>query len=284
VAVTLHVVEDELPASGLVSWMTLTSGSGGNYIYKDSKNKVSRWNDLSGKGNHAMQSVGSKKPLYAPKGLGTSPALQFNGLSRLMFAAKAPGITGGAPFKEKTIGIVFRTGANFKTRQMLYEQGSVKRGLSVYIDTDSTLYVNAWNMAGDSGSKPWGPVYAKTAVKTNTLYFVEMVFDQPNGKLSGYLNGTLFGSATGLGVLSNDPGPGVIGGVYQKVYSHDGKQAVIKGFAGLLAEFMYYSRVLTDVERATIEGIMAAKYSLGSSSSVGTQEAPEEVEVEIDSP
>ena len=227
VTVALTVVKDALPSTGLVSWLALSGSSNttksvGTYIYKDAKGKVSRWIDLSGQKNNAMQNVSSKKPEYVAKGLGTLPALQFAGPSRLMFPAKAKGITGGAPFKTKTIGIVFKTGTSFSSRQMVYEQGSQKHGINIYVDTDSALYLNAWNLANDSGVKSWGPVYAKTTVSVNTLYFVELVYDQPNGKLLGYLNGVEIGPATGLGILANDTGPGVIGGVYQKTYCHDG--------------------------------------------------------------
>ncbi len=265
VAVSLYVVQDRLPSDGLVSWLTLSSGTGstgstGGYIYKDAKGKVSRWIDNSGKKNNAMQGVSTKKPQYIAKGLGSSPALQFTGLSRLMFAAKAPGITGGAPFKTKTIGVVFKTGASFKDRQMIYEQGSNKRGLSIYVDIDGLLYVNAWNLTTGSGSSVWGPVYASTTVTPNTLYFVELVYDQPNGKLTGYLNGKSFVATGKLGVLTNDSGPGVLGGVYQKTYCHDGKQA--SGFVGLLVEFMYYNQVLSDIDRATVESLMSAKYGI----------------------
>ena len=106
------------------------------------------------------------------------------------------------PFVQRTLGLWFRTSDDVTTRQVLWEEGGGTRGLSIYVD-QGFVYVNGWNLENDDfgTTTPWGPRFVRTAINQNTFYHVALVFDQPAGEISGFLDGNSFGKATAVGKL-----------------------------------------------------------------------------------
>jgi len=56
---------DELPVAGASMWLRADRG-----LVRDSEGGVSKWSDLSGNGNHVVQGIASKRPVFTESGLG----------------------------------------------------------------------------------------------------------------------------------------------------------------------------------------------------------------------
>lgn len=187
---------------------------------------LATWPDISGNGINATQASAGQRPTFYNNNLqkhNCHPMVSFDGSNGNMLMADNALINTGGPYTEKTITVGFRTGSNVTTRQVIYEQGGTTRGINIYIQ-NNLIYVSAWNYPNDGPNSPWTFKNVNTGIVANTIYYVSLILDQPKGELRGYLNGKLFGTATGVGTLyahSSDIG---IGRRTQDAYFHTGGQ------------------------------------------------------------
>jgi hypothetical protein len=180
------------------------------------------------------------------------------------------GITGQkdlAPYIGKTVELWFNA-EDVSSRQVLYEQGGQTNGLNVYIE-GGKLYVGAWNKGrGQSPSPnqpatPWGPLFVSTDIEAGTTYMVDLVLDCDlsafGGTLKGYIDGLLFGTASGAGRLLYHPGQAAIGAMRNdSLFSPDsGVAGDGFSFEGVIDEVSLYNYALG-------EGQVALHYELGS--------------------
>ena len=224
------------------------------------KGGVSYCPDLSGVISGASQRTKSKQPLLATDSgqLNGKPAMTFDGKMNLLLPSFSQ-INKQGPFDEKTIFVVFRTGADVTTRQVIYAQGSKKAGLNIYIEK-SYICMSAWNTAKNKESVPiWGPVAISAAVASGTTYYATMVFNQPDDSLSGYLNGAPMAAASGFGQIASSPDQGSIGGIY-KTSLFGSTKGKTKGFNGKIAEFWYYDAALETSELDILHAYFNTKY------------------------
>ena len=231
-------------------------------ITVNSKGMVSFCPDLSGSIDGASQRSKSKQPLLYEDTLGLFngyPAFSFNQKSNLLLPSTSK-INSAGPYDEKTVCIVFRSGTDVAKRQILYEEGGKKSGLNIYV-ANSTLYMGAWNTKNKQGVTTWGPMFLSTGISSQSLYVAIFVLDQPNGTMTGYLNGSIFSSVTGAGELSGDPEQGSIGGI-NKTTQYNSTQGATKGFGGYVAEFWYYNNALAATDVASLYNYMKTKYGL----------------------
>ncbi|RME95556.1 MAG: hypothetical protein D6766_03010 [Verrucomicrobia bacterium] len=136
--------------------------------------------------------------------------------------------------------------------QVLYEQGGITRGISIYIrgtqpgpnPAQAELWINTLNRAEEAwgGSMPYDatdasgnilspngdPVAVHTTIEAGKLYHLVAVIegddsapDSFNGTLKGYLNGQLFGTATGVHILYNHTDDVAIGARNEECPFHD---------------------------------------------------------------
>jgi len=71
-----------IPLANLKLWLKADAG-----ITKDGSNYVSQWDDMSGNGNHAVQSTGGSQPLWVDNQLNGKPVLRFDGIDDFMNSA-----------------------------------------------------------------------------------------------------------------------------------------------------------------------------------------------------
>lgn len=152
--------------------------------------------------------------------------------------------------EERTISITFNTD-DVTSTQVLYEEGATVRGLVIYID-DGLLYIGGWNIpTSESG---WNPVFISTPISAGVDNTVSLVLNgdetvQP-GALSGFLNGSQFGSAAGSQLWSHGGGIG-IGATNGSTILHTGNSTESNFFTGTIDNFSIYNRALTESELAT---------------------------------
>ncbi len=74
-------IADPKEVGGLVLWLDAADA---NSITKDASNKVSKWNDKSGKNLNAEQSDASAQPIYKATAVNQLPGIVFNGTTTVM--------------------------------------------------------------------------------------------------------------------------------------------------------------------------------------------------------
>lgn len=151
---------------------------------------------------------------------------------------------------DRTIALTFNAD-DVTSTQVLYEEGGTARGLNIYID-NGLLYVGGWNIpAGESG---WTPVFISTPITAGVDNSVSLVLNgdgsvQP-GALSGYLNGTQFGSAAGSQLWQHGGGVGV-GATNGRTILHTGNSSDSNFFSGTIDDFCLFNRALSEDELAS---------------------------------
>lgn len=239
---------------------------------------VQTWQDesLSVIANNPYQNNAGQRPLLrtlAGQGINNRPVIKFNGLNQRLLFNTSNDINGNGPYDERTTYIVFRTGSNVNTRQMIYEQGGNVRGLNIYIE-GGNLIMGVYNQVTSDGPYDgWQYQFISTAISANTPYIITHVYDATNagpnpnnantftGTLTGYLNGVQFGTTSGLGLLythPDTPGMGAVNG--QTVLTDNNSDNTPAYLNGDIAEMIQYERVLNDAERTIVENYLGAKY------------------------
>ena len=175
-------------------------------------------------------------------------AVDFNGTDSAVTIPDSTLINLGGPFESRSVELWFNAD-DVTTRQVLFEEGGIARGLSIYVD-GGDLYFTGWNSNADDITTPWGPEWVTTPVSTGTTYHVVMVYEYPD-RLEGFVNGSSIGSVSGpVGRLfrhSKDTG---FGAAVDEVRFHDsGSFGNGFYFDGVIDEIAVYSAPLsaTDV-------------------------------------
>lgn len=178
--------------------------------------------------------------------------LNFDGTNDFYEIANAADINTGTT-SERTFAMVFRTGPDVTSRQMIYEEGGTVRGINVYIG-GGNIYLGFWNDNNDGDGRQ-AFVSTSTAVAPNTNYYVTIVYDYsnytgpngPNGALRGTINGTPFtfsGSTTSR--LYNHPGAIGVGAMNGGTCYHDGCPGGNGDyFGGDIFEFIMYNAAIS---------------------------------------
>ncbi|MCR9205020.1 MAG: hypothetical protein NXH75_10610, partial [Halobacteriovoraceae bacterium] len=206
--------------------------------------------DISGSEfpHDGVQTSTGARPTYDK----TTKVLNFDGNNDFFEIANATDINTGTT-SERTFAMVFRTGSDVTSRQMIYEEGGTVRGINVYIRNGS-LYLGFWNLNNDGdGAQPF--VSTNTPVAASTNYYVTMVFDYsnytgpsgPNGTLRGTINGTPF-AFSGQSTSRLYGHPGLIGlGAMNNGTCYDDSCPGGNGdyFGGDLFEFVMYNAAIT---------------------------------------
>lgn len=206
--------------------------------------------DISGSEfpHDGVQTSAAARPTYDK----VTKILNFDGTDDFFEIANATDINTGTT-SERTFAMVFRTGSDVTSRQMIYEEGGGVRGINVYIRNGS-LYLGFWNLNNDGdGAQPF--VSTNTPIQANTNYYVTMVFDYsnytgpsgPNGTLRGTINGTAF-AFSGQSTSRLYSHPGLIGlGAMNNGTCYDDSCPGGNGdyFGGDIFEFVMYNAAIS---------------------------------------
>ena len=147
-----------------------------------------------------------------------------------------------------TISLEFQLGADndLSGRQVLYEQGGVGNGYSIYID-NGTLYTGAW-----SGSTGWDGSWISTDISgldSSQWHQVALVLNADNNRLEAWVDGESIGSSTAspMNYHSDDSS---FGGMILSTKFHDSGSVSSEnyGFNGRIDEARLYDRALSHQE------------------------------------
>jgi outer membrane protein assembly factor BamB len=244
---------DEVSASpGIQPVMKLIAGIG----VATSGADVSRWQDQANN-NHAKQDTPEERPELIGSAINGKPAIAFNGAGEHLDVADSKDINTGGPYSGKTLVVVFKTGSNITSRQVIWEQGGGTRGLNIYLDSGK-LYINGWNL--DETQALWGPTGLNSPVSANTTYVATLVVNSGAGTFEGFVNGTRIGNIRGIGQLYNHSDDCAFGHKEGGTKFHDGTNSGTGNFVGRIAEFYLYNAVLSSSDRQTLENALMSRY------------------------
>jgi hypothetical protein len=221
--------------------------------------------DISGQG-HAAVAETSRTADVAGGGLA------FDG-SDVYHIANSAALNVGGPYNAKTLSFVVELGQDVTTRQFLYEQGGTARGLSLSIE-DGALHMSGWNLAETA----WGVTTVSTDVAAGDKLAVSLVFDATAGRLQGFVDGTLVGTADGVGLLHSHGNEIGLGGVRSETLDADGTRVTggVEGFRGTLFEAAGHNRALGADDVAALHAEFASNWGLGTAAAVADGDpAPE---------
>ncbi len=222
---------------------------------------VSRWQDQA-KSNNAKQDMAEERPELVLSAINGEPAIEFDGTGEHLDVADSKDINTGGPYSGKTLVVVFKTGSDVTTRQVIWEQGGGTRGLSFYLDS-AKLYINGWNLDETQGL--WGPTGLNTPVSAHTAYVATGVLNANASTFKSFVNGESIGSIAGS-QLYNHSDDCAFGHKEGGTKFHDGTSSGAGNFAGQIAEFYQFNSDLPSSDLRRLELALMSKYGISSSS------------------
>lgn len=229
---------------------------------------VSSIPNQGGNGTAWSQSTSANQPAFktGTNGMNGHPVLEFDGNNDYLQMPDQSDLNTSAS-TERTYVVVIRTSGDITNRQVIYEEGGGTRGINIYI-YNYKLYVAGWNKADDGADAPWAFKSVSSTITTNTEYIVTLVYDGSNdnttsGKILGYLNGSLMGTATGVGKLyshGDDIGLGAMN--KNSVFEDGNSNGNGHYYEGDIATFIQYNYALDSAQRTILENSLSSKFDI----------------------
>ncbi|WP_132322917.1 hypothetical protein [Pseudobacteriovorax antillogorgiicola] len=195
-------------------------------------------------------------PQFQASTKGRQGRLAFDGKADILTVLDDSVLNSADHYLAKTMIVGFHTGADVQRRQVIFEQGSILRGINIYID-HGQLFLGAYNLANDDAgaSTPWAPTHIQTGIVPNAEYLAVIELNANAKTLSAWLNRHELGAQHGVGKLFGHQGGIGIGGAHQEITFHDGAAKIKNGyfFQGQVAYIAAYNRLLNENERVSIE-------------------------------
>ncbi len=165
----------------------------------------------------------------------------------------------------KSYALVFRTGSDINSRQVIYEEGGTVRGVNVFIE-NGQLYFGAYNLPNDGAGAPWPFQHVNASITPNTNYIFTGIMNgnsAETGTLEAFLNGSSIGQANNIGLLYAHSGSVALGAVRGDSYFFNGGASGNHSyFSGEIAEFIYYTVSINHGERIVLENYLSSKFDI----------------------
>jgi len=211
--------------------------------------EISEWNDVSNNNNNAEQSMRGRMPL-----LSTSSSF-FNSNNSVVFtggrgmAVKSNGNLNGG--NEKSVFIVFRTGASLAGYQTITELGGTNSGFSAYI-FNGQIYFGTWDNS---------ILYSSRIVSPNTTYLAQMNYT--GSRVGWSLNRITYSAPFNDNFIVSDLSDIGIGSVASGTRYHNRVEPSMFAhpFAGQIAEVLVYNSSQSEMRELTF-AYLNEKYNL----------------------
>ena len=116
---------------------------------------------------------------------------------------------------QKSYALVFKTGNDINSRQVIYEEDGTVSGVNVFIE-NGMLYFGAYNLPNDGAGAPWPFQSLSISIQPNTEYIFTGLLDgnsSETGLMASWLNGTSMGELYTTGLLYANSGAIALGAV-----------------------------------------------------------------------
>lgn len=227
----------EIPKNGMLIWLRADQG----VEYEGTTNKVTRWNDLSGLGNHVEQTIVDERPTYVAAGLNGKPVLNFS--SSFL---QGPADASLNPPEATVFAVAQRTGGGTGSQVVVQKftlntsnlASSLGYSLRATSDTNRSFYAN-------------GQSTLTSLAAGGNVNLLTGVYDKSADRRALFVDGVEMASATYAVDLKVSNNPLYIGG-----------QGTANAFIGEISEILIYSRPLDATERGRVEQYLSTKYAL----------------------
>jgi len=178
----------------------------------------------------------------------TDTALRLDG-STFIAIPDSPDINLGGPYEARSVEGWF-IADDTEATQVLYEEGSTSRGLSLYIDA-GRIYGGIWNTTDDDDTTPWSSEpFLSAPIAVGAAYHVVLTYDFAADLVQLHVNGELVDSDSGVGrwfIHTADIGIGAMndGTRLHTGGRHSGDQLE---FSGVIDEFAIYPTALNGAQ------------------------------------
>ncbi|NND01617.1 MAG: hypothetical protein HKN91_02420 [Acidimicrobiia bacterium] len=173
-------------------------------------------------------------------------SMRFDG-STFIDVPDSTDINKGGPFEARTVEAWFIVDDTAQT-QIIFEEGSTSRGLSIYVDSGS-VYGGIWNRTNNGdGTTPWPTTpFLSAPVNAGLPYHVVLAYSFANDSVALYLNGSLAESTSGVGRWFGHGGDIGVGAMNQGTRLHTGGRNSGDQFyySGILDEVAVYPTALS---------------------------------------
>ena len=229
----------------------------------------SSWGNQGGNGPLNAFESGNRRPSIVANSAGAFNgfrSLSFDGNDDVLRINNSADInTHSGHLSQKSYALVFKTGSDITTRQVIYEEGGIVKGVNVFIQ-DGHLYFGAYNLTNDSAGAPWPFQSLSISIQPNTEYIFTGLLDgnsSETGLMASWLNGTSMGELYTTGLLYAHSGAIALGAVRGDSYffnsSAGGNHSY---FEGEIAEFIYYRETINNCERIILENYLSSKFNI----------------------
>ncbi len=228
---------------------------------------VATWNDQL-ESNHAIQLGSTALPIYHTDRLNFNPVMDYSSTANQVYTiSDSEDINQIVSTLEKAFSMVFKTGSDVTSRQVLYEEGGASRGVNAYLN-NGELYIGAWNKASDGVGDNWGFLSEKISVQANTCYLLTFNMqgnDEKTGQIELINKGKIERTISTVGRLYAHGADIGIGGMVNASYFESPTDSGSDNgyyFKGVFAEISYSKEYLNATKRNKIESYLAIKYGL----------------------
>jgi hypothetical protein len=229
---------------------------------------LSSWGNQGGNSSLNAFESGNRRPNIVANSSNFNGfrSVSFDGSNDLLRINNSSDInTHSGHLSEKSYALVFRSGSDVTTRQVIYEEGGNVRGVNVFIE-NGTLYFGAYNLPNDGAGAPWPFQSVSAPIAPNTNYIFTGIMagnSSETGTLEAFLNGVSMGQANNIGLLYAHSGAVALGGVRGDSYFfNNAANGNHSYFSGEIAEFMYYTSNINHGERVVLENYLSSKFNV----------------------
>lgn len=249
-------------ANAFSVWLNAAQG-----VNIDTRNNVESWSDSSH--NHLLfqQKNVKKQPILNENAtVGNQPCIEFDGSATSLLAPSTDAINSSpVGYTNKTIIVVFETGGDVLSPQVIWNQGDKKTGMNIVVE-NGLLSMSAWNLKNKKNGL-WGPVSVSGAITGNTLYYAQLTYNYSDNLFKGYLQKmaadedkiTLGPAEAAVGALPKHA-PATIGFCRSSTVNC-GDEKKGKFFDGTICEIIIYNQNLTASQRTEIDSYINNKYN-----------------------
>lgn len=241
-----------------------------NSIDQTDGSAVSTWTNQGGNVSSFNQSTSNEQPLLNLLGPNNQSELNFDGTNDYFDLANNSDLNSGGPWNERSFVLVFTTGSEVSSRQVLYEEGGAIRGFNIYIE-GGNLFFSGFNQPNDGIGSPWGTpaveqISTSSSLTPSTSYILTVVYEQDggdntSGSLTGYLNNSEFDTNNNIGILYVHTGDINLAGNEDNLFP-SGSGSDLYPFEGSISEYIIYNRAINNSERIIINNYLSSKYDI----------------------
>lgn len=238
----------------------------GEFTSTSDNSNVSSWSNKGGNTISAVSSGGNRPILQnnAPNQVNGFPVIRFDGSNDDLQIANNGDLNDGGPWNERTFFLVFKTGSDVTSQQLLYEEGGTTRGIS-FIINGGKLHVSAWNLNNDGAASPWGLETQNFNISVGSEYILTVVYDGSTTGLTGtvdcFLNSSQSIQLQSIGTLYDHTGDIKIGNS-NSVLNQTGASLSSAPYSGDLLEFIIADYAYSTSERYITENYLSSKYDI----------------------